>query len=155
MHKEKAPLYRRVNAKTYGVKHNGGDFKDLRHAKNETRQQSRGSMHGKQQRGLDYTPLYHFLLSKVGMKWDDIYSEAKSRLITADPIFHIVAIDESDKRDFVRTGESTYFSGMYIDGEGLLQITNPTLTAKDMKPFCSCCTHTFNGVLFGADLINL
>lgn len=32
---------------------------------------------------------------------------------------------------------------------------NPTLTAKDMKPFCSCCTHTFNGVLFGADQINL
>ena len=59
-------------------------------------------MHGKQQRGLDYTPLFKFLLKKVGSNWDDVYSEAVSRLDRPDPIFWLVAINENQKKDYVR-----------------------------------------------------
>jgi len=39
----------------------------------------------------------------------------------------------------------------YVDHNNVLQLSNPNLKAKDMKPFCSCCTHTFNGKLFGSE----
>jgi len=54
----------------------------------------RESMHGRQQRGLDYTPLFFFLLSKIGQHWDEVYSEAISRLDRPDPIFWMVAQHE-------------------------------------------------------------
>lgn len=37
-------------------------------------------MHGKVKRGLDYTPLFRFLLAKVGMPWNEIHPEAIARL---------------------------------------------------------------------------
>lgn len=152
MNKEKSKLFRKVNTKTFNVHHNfGGDFKNSRNKKRETLEQSKGSMHGKQERGLDYTPLYQFLLSKVGKNWDDIFGEAKSRLDKIEPIFHIVAINEEEKDDFVRIGESSYFSGLFVDMNGILQLSNPNLKAVDMKPYCNCCTHTFNGKLFGTE----
>jgi hypothetical protein len=106
-------------------------------------------MYGKKERGLDYTPLFRFLLSKIGFNWDEVFSEAKSRLDKTEPIFWIVALTQDEKKDYVRVGESTYFSGLYVDDNAILQIVNPALKARDMKPFCSCCTHTFNGKLFG------
>ena len=152
MNRDKKPLYRKVNTKARGVRHDfGGDFKHLRRKKRDTIEQARGSMHGKRERGLDYTPLFRFLLSKVGSKWNDVFSEARSRLDKTDPIYWLVALNPEDKEDYVRTGESTYFSGMYVDQEGLLQLSNPELKAKDLIPFCDCCTHTFNGKLFGSE----
>ena len=152
MNRDKKPLYRKVNTKARGVRHDfGGDFKHLRRKKRDTIEQARGSMHGKRERGLDYTPLFRFLLSKVGSKWDDVFSEARSRLDKTDPIYWLVALNPEDKEDYVRTGESTYFSGMYVDQEGILQLSNPELKAKDLIPFCDCCTHTFNGKLFGSE----
>lgn len=146
---QKAPLYRKVNTRAKNVSHNfGGDFKYSRHKKQETLEQSKGGMYGKKRRGLDYTPLFRFLLSKVGTNWDEIFSEAKSRLDQTDPIFWLVALHEADKEDFVRLGESTYFSGMYVDNDGILQLTNPKLKAQDMDHFCECCTHTFNGEVY-------
>jgi hypothetical protein len=151
MSQQKAPLYRKVNTKARGVHHGfGGDYKNTRHTKKETREQVKGTMHGSKERGLDYTPLFRFLLSKAGCSWNEVYSEANARLDKPDPIFWMVAVDENNKTDYFRSGESSYFSGLYVDSEGILQITNPGLQAKDMKPFCSCCTHTFNGKLFGS-----
>jgi hypothetical protein len=150
--KFKKLLYRKVNTKAKGVRHDfGGDFKYVRNAKNETREQVKGSMHGEKQRGLDYTPLFKFLLAKVGANWDDVYSEAISRLDKPEPIFWVVATDEDKKEDYVRVGDSSYFSGMYIDEEGILQLTNPTLKPSDLTPSCTCCTHTLNGKLFGSE----
>ncbi len=152
MNRDKKPLYRKVNTKARGVRHDfGGDFKHLRRKKRDTIEQARGSMHGKRERGLDYTPLFRFLLSKVGSKWNDVFSEARSRLDKTDPIYWLIALNPEDKEDYVRTGESTYFSGMYVDQEGILQLSNPELKAKDLIPFCDCCTHTFNGKLFGSE----
>ena len=152
MKKEVKPLYRKVNTKARGVRHDfGGDFKNARNKKGDTLEVTKGSMHGKVERGLDYTPLFRFLLSKVGLNWDTVFSEAKARLDKTEPIFWIVAINEADKKEYVRTGESSYFSGMFVDEDGILQLSNPVLTAKEMVPFCSCCTHTFNGKVFGTE----
>ncbi|NMM48908.1 hypothetical protein [Marinigracilibium pacificum] len=152
MDRNKKPLYRKVNTRARGVHHDfGGDFKNSRHKKAETSEQTKGSMHGKKERGLDYTPLFRFLLSKVGKDWDEIFSEVKSRLNKTEPIFWLVALDENDKKDYVRVGNSTYFSGMYVDITNKLQLSNPELKAKDLEPFCDCCTHTLNGKVFGTE----
>ncbi len=152
MKRDEKPLFRKVNTRARGVAHSfGGDFSNSRNKKRETIEQVRGSMHGKNKRGLDYTPLFKFLISKVGKDFEETLHEAISRLDRKDPIYWIVAINENDKREYVRTGESTYFSGLFVDGRGVLQFVNPELTAKDMKPFCNCCTHTLNGKVFGTE----
>ena len=147
---EKKPLYRKVNTKARGVRHKfGGDYKDSRNKKRDTRERLKGSMHAKHHRGLDYTPLFKFLLSKVGQNWDQVFSEASSRLNKTEPIFWLVALKEEDQEEYVRIGENTYYSGMYVDEQNNLQLVNPNLQAQDMVPFCNCCTHTLNGKVFG------
>jgi hypothetical protein len=108
-------------------------------------------MASKKLRGLDYTPLFRFLISKVETDWDTVFSEATSRLDKQEPIFWIVALDQNKKEEYVRTGESSYFSGMYVDDVGKLQLTNADLTAKEMTPLYNCCTHTLNGKIFGTE----
>ena len=152
MDREKPKLYRKVNTKAKGVHHGfGGDYKDSRNSKRENLQQAKGTMFGTKERGLDYTPLFKFLLSKVGSTWNEVFSEAKSRLDKQEPIFWIVALNEDEKKDYVRVGESTYFSGLFVDINGILQLVDPNLKAVDMKPSCDCCTHTFNGKVFGTE----
>lgn len=152
MNKEKSKLYRKVNTKTHGVRHDyGGDFKNTRNKKEESFDQTRGKMSGRKNRGLDYTPLFKFLLYKVGSNWDEVFAEAKSRLDKIEPVFWMVELDEKNKEDIVKVGESSYYSGLYVDNNGNLQLSNPDLKASEMKPTCTCCTHTFNGELFGGE----
>ena len=147
----KEPLYRKVNTQTHGVRHPvGGDYRTERDA--DARSEAvRGPMHAKQRRGLDYTPLFRFLLSRVGSSWDSVYSECVARLDRPEPIFWLVAQGEGERRAMVRTGESTYFSGLFVDDDGVLQVVDPGLRAEDLEPFCTCCTHTFNGVRFAGE----
>lgn len=148
----KAPLYRKENKTAYGFKGNrGDDYCNSRHTK-QTRQDtlnevSRLGMKGKVERGRDYTPLFRFLLSKVGKDWDEVHSEAVSRLDKKAPIFWMVAIHEAEKRELVCMSESAYWSGLYVDENNILQKVNPELTIHDIYPYCACCTHTFNGEL--------
>ncbi|PYC21520.1 hypothetical protein DMX02_12700 [Pseudomonas jessenii] len=149
---EKKPLYRKENTTAHNVWRNnpGGHYRDQRNTKAQSRNEAtRGSMHGIKHHGYDYTPLFRFLFSRVGGHWDEIFSEAVSRLDRPDPVFWMVAIHEDDREDIVRLGESAYFNGLFVDEQKQLQIVNPQLTAEDMKPHCRCCTHTFNGVPFG------
>jgi hypothetical protein len=145
------PLYRSVNTQTHGVRHHvGGDYRAGRPTSTTSDVEPiRSPMHGKARRGRDYTPLFRFLLSRVGQTWDTVFSEAKARLDRTDPIFWLVARLDTERQEVVRVGESTHFSGLYVDAEGLLQLVNPDLRSEDMIPTCTCCTHTFNGVRFG------
>ena len=148
MNRDTKPLYRKMNTRARGVRHNfGGDFKYSRHKKRDSLEQVKGSMGGEKERGLDYTPLFKFLLSKEGEDWDRVFSEASSRLDKLEPIYWMVSLNE--KKDYVRIGESTYFSGMYVDEDRKLRLVNPHLTVNDMIAFCDCCTHTLNGKVFG------
>ena len=99
-------------------------------------------------RGLDYTPLFKFLLSNVGCQWNQVHSEALARLDKEEPLYWLVAKCKEDASAVVRTGESSYFSGLYIDDNGLLKIVDPETSKKSLEPLCACCTHTFNGILF-------
>ncbi|WP_225595683.1 hypothetical protein [Pseudomonas sp. PDM05] len=105
-------------------------------------------MHSHHRHGFDYTPLYRFLLSKVGHPWDQVFSEANARLDRPDPIFWMVALHESDKQDYVRTDENSYYSGLWVDDAGLLQKVDPQLTPERMPTFYDCRTHTFNSVVY-------
>lgn len=141
----KKPLYRKVNTKTHGVRHNfGGEFKDVRHKLKDSDVQH-SSMGGKIERGLDYTPLFKFLISKVGQSWDNVYGEAIGRLDKEEPIFWLVHTEKTMSKQMVQIGVSSYFSGLYIDDDKKLQFINPNLTKDDLIPKCTCCTHTFNG----------
>lgn len=146
----KQPLYRKVNTQTHGVRHDvGGDYRTGR--KGQARSDaSSAPMRGTHRRGLDYTPLFKFLLSKVGSEWNVVYSEAISRLDRPEPIFLLVARHGGEAREIVRVGESSYFSGLYVDDGGVLRIVNPDLKPGDLTPSCNCCTHTLNGVRFDA-----
>jgi hypothetical protein len=152
MHQKK-PLYRKVNTKTHGVRHNsGGKAKWDRNTKDSRKKGgSKQSMGGRKQRGLDYTPLYKFLISRVGHDWDETYSEAKSRLDregAEKAIFWIIPQDELEPRPLIRTGESSYYSGLFIDDDNILQRIDPDMTIDDLFPSCNCCTHTFNGNVY-------
>jgi hypothetical protein len=146
----KAPLYRKVNTTAHGVHHGtGGDFHDQRNSKAAALSDAaRLPMHGKARRGLDYTPLFKFLLSKVGCDWSEVHAEAVARLDRAEPIFWLVARQPHEEQDVVRVGESSYFSGLRIDDHGRLQRVNAALGPGDLAPTCGCCTHTFNGLKF-------
>lgn len=146
----KSALYRKVNTTAHGVHHRfGGDFSADRRANSGKPQELvRKGMHGKVRRGLDYTPLFRFLLSKVGSAWAEVHAEALSRLDREEPIFWIVARDLAQASGYVRTGEATYFSGLYVDGDGRLKLVDPGIGPSSLQPLCPCCTHTFNGLRF-------
>lgn len=154
---KKPPLYRKVNTTAHGVHHpTGGDYRDERNAKVQlTSESTRQSMRGHRHRGLDYTPLFKFLLSKVGQRWDDVYSEASSRLDRTEPVFWLVAVHEHERQRYVRVGESSYYSGLYVDAEGFLQVVDPSLESSSLVPLCKCCTHTLNGIPFTRHFIGL
>lgn len=143
MKPEKKPLYRKVNTKARGVRHNiGGDY-----SSNRNRVSAIGMRQGVQ-RGLDYTPLFRFLLKSVGKHWDEVYSEAVSRLDSKEPIFWMVSLDQENANETVRIGESSYYSGLYVDDDGVLKVVNPGINETTLEPICRCCTHTFNGKVF-------
>lgn len=141
--REIKPLYRPVNTRTHNVHHHYGS--DARHDRN-TKQGLSKSMKKNKKRGLDFTPLYMFLLSKVGKEWNSVYSEALSRIPkeNKDAIFHLVE-EPSYEHGFVRCDESSLYSALFVDENGLLQKIDPTLTIEKLYPSCHCCTHTFNG----------
>ena len=130
----------------------GGDARHGRNTKGAQKAKdagvARGKMRSNLRHGGDYTPLFRFLLSRVGKEWDEVSSEARARLDTAEPLAWMVAETDMDRTWIVRIGESSYWSGLYVDGQGLLQLVAPDLTLDDLVPRCSCCTHTFNGERF-------
>jgi hypothetical protein len=147
---QKPPLFRKVNTTAHGVHHRfGGEFARDRNSNALGKSEAQHlPMHGKVRRGHDYTPLFKFLLSKVGSNWNEVHAEAISRLDRAEPISWLVALHPQDEQEFVRTGEASYFSGLRVSAQGILQIVNPSLGPGSLAPQCKCCTHTFNGVRF-------
>lgn len=138
---KKEPLYRKVNSKAHGCHHNTGrDAKFERNSKVGMGSKMKSGV----QRGLDYTPLFKFLLSKVGMEWAPVYKEAQSRLDREDPIWWMV----NESTDYFRYGEKSYYNTLKISDGGILEIVNPNIRLDNLWPTCRCCTHTFNGKPF-------
>ncbi|RYF49675.1 MAG: hypothetical protein EOO27_33180 [Comamonadaceae bacterium] len=125
--RKKEPLYRKVNTTAHRVDHGrGGDYSDGRNARiAHVDEAARSPMHGRRQLGLDYTPLFRFLISKVGTPWNGVYSEAVARLDSPHPIFWLVALRPNERQRYVRVGESSFYSGLYVDDCGTLQLVDP------------------------------
>ncbi|MGP0846086.1 hypothetical protein, partial [Serratia sp. CY83965] len=123
----KKKLYRRESVTSKGPIASGGEYRWGRHGKQADDEQLplRESMHGRIQHGMDYTPLFQFLLSKVGHPWNEVHSEAVSRLDKPAPIFYLVALHRKNWRSYVCCGESSYYSGLCVDERGILQKVNP------------------------------
>jgi len=130
----KKPLFRKVNTRTHHVRHGDcGEYRWSRNTKQERQNESsRGSMHSDHRHGLDYTPLFKFLLSRVGGDWAEIYSEAVARLDRSEPIFWLVASCEEEKQPFVRIGENSFFSGLYVDENNRLSLVDLDLRVEHM-----------------------
>jgi hypothetical protein len=136
MRGEKEPLYRKINWRTYHVdNHSNKDANKDRGRKNGVSAKMSSKRHG-----LDYTPLFKFLLSKIGKSWDAVYSEAISRLDSKEPITWIM----DKERDSFMVGNAR-FNTLFVDNDGLIQKVNPDLKNEDFDESCYCCTHTFNG----------
>ena len=75
----------------------------------------------------DYTPLFLFLIASVGNKADDVYSIAKRR---SDERFQEYWNYMFDGSEFHRMGENSYYSGLMIDENGLIQKVDPTLEGR-------------------------
>lgn len=141
MDRTKKPLYRKVNTKARGVHHFQGG--DARHDRN-TKDGLKKNMSVGKLRGLDYTPLFMFLLSKVGYDWSTVHSEAVSRLDKEEPIYYMVYIYEENMNSYF-IYQNAYFSSLFVNNDGILCKVNPEFANEDLYPPCPCCTHTFNG----------
>ncbi len=144
------PLYRKVNTKARGVHHLfGRDYKrDRAKDKQKNFDVTKVKMKSGVSRGLDYTPLFRFLLTKVGEDFDAVFSEAIKRLPKPDPIYWMVIDPDVNSRAYFRAGETSLFSTLFVDEQGRLALVDPDLRNEDLYPDCPCCTHTFNGELF-------
>lgn len=138
-YQDKKPLYRTVNTRTHGVRYHRGSSPDSKNDRN-TKDGLKKSMESRKL-GLDFKPLFMFLQSKVGEKWDDVYSEAKSRIPDSESSVIQWIFGEHDT---VRIGDNKYFSTLIVDEDGILQ-KKSDIGIESMFPSCSCCTHTFNG----------
>jgi hypothetical protein len=159
MNREKPPLYRKVNTTAHMMhRQRGGDFADDRNTKLMEVKAEGGRLpmdksKGKSRQGFDYTPLFKFLLSRVGQPWTNVYQEARSRIDKEDPIWWIVRRPELDDHYSIsttrlrRVGESSYYTGLHVDDDGLLQVEDKTVGPKDVQDsiYCLCCTYTLNG----------
>ena len=148
MNRPKTPVYRKYNKTAFNFHLNtpGGEFRNERNTKQMKRFEGDHRSIRRTKEGYDYTPLFKFLLSKVGQTWDDVFSEAVSRLNKQDPVFWLVDLNyEAGQTPTVRIGESSYYSRLTVE-DGILIKADPN--AAIPAKTCTCCTHTFNGVVY-------
>ena len=142
-YQDKKPLYRTVNTRSHHVNHYRGIGPDAKNDRN-TKEGLKKSMNSRKL-GLDFKPLFMFLLSKVGEKWDDVYSEAKARIPSTE--LHVIEWMFGDF-DTVRLGDNAYYSSLIVDEDGILQ----KKSTIGIESICSCVRKK---VLFGMQRILL
>lgn len=142
----KEPLYRKENKSSLSTHYYVRTGEDFRHDRNTKKMKIFDDHEGSfkpmksGKYGFDYTPLFRFLLSKVGKKWDDVYSAAVERLNDTKPIFWMVELVPT--KSIFRFSESTNYHTLTVDENGILVYVDKdaTITAS-----CPCCTHTLDG----------
>ena len=146
MNRSKEPLYRKYNKLARGFHHKtpGGDFRHERNSKAMNNFEGTHKSIPGTKEGYDYTPLFKFLLSRVGQNWDAVFSEAVHRLDKQDPVFWLVDLQfQVGEQGVVRLGESSYYSKLTVQNDLLIvAVPGAVVPAKS----CTCCTHTFNGI---------
>jgi hypothetical protein len=118
---EKESLYRKRNRPSLSTKYYEKSRLKYRYERAKHNREERSTIPIKR-RGVNpfeccaynYNPLFKFLHSKVGSKWDEVYSECCSRLNYRQPIWWIIDKVKKEKRK-VRVGENTYVDNLYIE----------------------------------------
>ncbi len=142
MNRAKPPLYRKYNKTAWG--YHQSSFRDDRNTKELKGFEGTHRSMPRSRAGYDYTPLYRFLLSKVGQSWDEVFSEAVGRLDKQEPVFRLVDLHcQGGTAGTVGMGESTYYSRLTVQ-DGILVVADPLAAPPEKR--CTCCTWTFNGV---------
>lgn len=148
MNREKQPLYRKENKRALNFWRNRDKvrYRYERHSKKMDNFVGNYKPMHSTNNDYDYTPLFKFLLSKVGQQWDDVFSEAVSRLNDRKPIFWMVDLHyEPGQRTIVAIGEGSCYSKLTVV-DGILVKADENATPDEKG--CTCCTHTFNGVVY-------
>jgi hypothetical protein len=148
MNKPPKPLYRKENklAAWFDDPRGGSHFRYERNTKKLKNFEGVRRPMGQSRVGYDYTPLFKFLLSKVGQEWDIVFSEAVKRLDKKDPIFWMVDLHFTEgKSGIVRIGETTYYSKLTVK-DGILVIADANATPPQKRYYWE--THTFNGTVY-------
>lgn len=155
--KEKKKLIRTENRITHNGTSREVNFRSrwTRHSKNgiTPKMKRRINYH------LDYTPLFKFLLSKEGEKWEDVWRDCQKRVDTVEPVLWMVqnillnGLPKYDKspEEYDKSfgyGEGSYFSTMYVDENGILQVVDKNYKEPTSLEYCRCCGETFNGLLY-------
>lgn len=104
--------------------------------------------------GMDWQPLYNFIMSNVGCNYDETYSKALKRCNKfRDEFNKHWAYLFNDDRDIVRLGENTYYSALTIDEFNNIQIRNTGAEPIKGGSFSFGYTHSFNGKTLQANPI--
>jgi len=146
--KRTEPLYRKekkTGLSTHYYVVTGSDYRRTRNSKKQKEFDGHKQPMNTGKWGVDYTPLYRYLLSKVGQKWADVYSAVCARL----PIEHREAIGYMVVTDtdnpYFRYGENSYFSTLTVKDGILVKVDGEKsfIPPPPIKSVCS--TYTFNG----------
>ncbi len=126
---EKEKLYRKVNKKSLSSLYDtirGGEYRW--HRQKHKRVDFENPVNFLSMRsgkyGRDFTPLYRFLTSKVGRDWDEVYSEAVSRIERVDRAKIFDLVGKRTDYPIVRLGEATHFYRLYVDENNILQFVD-------------------------------
>lgn len=155
--KKKKKLIRTKNRITHNGTSRDVNFRSrwTRHSKNGITQKMKKRINYH----LDYTPLFKFLLSKEGEKWEGVWRECQKKVDTVEPVLWMVqnirlnglpkhdkCLEEYDKSFGYEEG--SYFSTMYVDENGILQVVDKNYKESTPLEYCRRCGETFNGLLY-------
>lgn len=149
MYSEKVePLFRKekkTGLSTHYYVVAGSDYRRTRNSKKQKEFDGHKQPMNTGKWGVDYTPLYRYLLSKVGQKWADVYSAICARLPIEhrDAIWHMVKTHKEDL--CFRGGEHSYYSTLIVEYGILVKVDGENKFDPKTLHKCTCCTHTFNG----------
>lgn len=164
------PLYRKINKIVAGRTEVFGMQKRAkydRHTKVGQRTSMSSQNTWKSEMSMyDYSPLFQFLLKKVGCNWAEVWKECQARLNTIEPVLCMVvnvgrnglvvpfneysqfssywAGDALPYEPCFLAGYDSYFSTLYVDENHILQFVDPDFVPKT-REYYTHGTETFNG----------
>lgn len=148
--KKSEPLYRKekkTGLSTHYYVITGGDYRHTRNSKKQKQFDGHKQPMNSGKWGVDYTPLYRYLLSKVGQIWDEVYSEVCKRLPVEhrQAINYMVVTDTNEPEPYFRYGENSYFSTLTIKDGILVKVDGEKSFIPPSRIKSVCNTYSFNG----------
>jgi hypothetical protein len=96
-------------------------------------------------RSVNTTTRHHSNNPGAKYRWERNRKKVGDELLTKRETMHSRQKRGRDykRRDLVCIGESSFYPGLFVDENGILRQVNPSITRKDVKVTCRCCTRTY------------